>query len=478
MHRYSSGDWYTLVTPDGLAMLPDSVTPEFVERVWLALSKGHGLGAVLEGIVGAFGTSLSSLPPFAVASRTSAGDGVQVAVRGPIEVVVKASGAETAVTGLGVTTWSERSIDGVDVVQAALPGAAAVSLPINDGVVLANRILFAFQDAHFDKAAPAEAVRIDARQATPSLIDAPLVPETAAEAPEDPGTVEFAPDEVVERVPVLAPQEPVRAPQEPIPGPQEPVPAAEESAESREAPEAFAEEQAFSAPSGETTIAPLAGDLLALAEDEFDDDYDQLLYGDTVRSTVEDAAVRVTEDDSQTEHDGGARPIISGLPSFAHPDEAPSSPELGDHDGETISIAKLRALQTQASTSASASGLPALPGHAPSPITLVVSTGERITLDRGAVVGRRPRLARVQGGNVPQLVTVPSPNQDVSRSHVELRVEGAHLLAVDLDTTNGTKLLRPGVDPVRLQPGDATMLVAGDRLDLGDGILLDFEGLR
>jgi hypothetical protein len=61
---------------------------------------------------------------------------------------------------------------------------------------------------------------------------------------------------------------------------------------------------------------------------------------------------------------------------------------------------------------------------------------------------------------------------------VELRVVGQDLLAVDLNTTNGTRLLRPGLDPVRLQPGDPTILMDGDRLDLGDGVELRFEGLR
>jgi hypothetical protein len=51
------------------------------------------------------------------------------------------------------------------------------------------------------------------------------------------------------------------------------------------------------------------------------------------------------------------------------------------------------------------------------------------------------------------------------------------VLAVDLDSMNGTRLLRPGVDPVRLHPGQPSLLVAGDRLDLGDGVVLSFEGI-
>lgn len=86
-------------------------------------------------------------------------------------------------------------------------------------------------------------------------------------------------------------------------------------------------------------------------------------------------------------------------------------------------------------------------------------------------------MARVQEGNAPHLVTVDSPKGEISRSHVELRLEGTTVLAVDLNSTNGTMLVRSGMEPVRLQPGEPSMLVPGDRIDLGEGILLSFEGL-
>ncbi|NLA35317.1 MAG: FHA domain-containing protein [Actinobacteria bacterium] len=74
-------------------------------------------------------------------------------------------------------------------------------------------------------------------------------------------------------------------------------------------------------------------------------------------------------------------------------------------------------------------------------------------------------------------MVVASPSGHISRSHVEIRVEGADVLAVDLNATNGTRLLRLGADPVRLHPGESTLLVSGDRLDLGDDVILTFEGI-
>lgn len=106
-----------------------------------------------------------------------------------------------------------------------------------------------------------------------------------------------------------------------------------------------------------------------------------------------------------------------------------------------------------------------------------ISTGNRIILDRSAVIGRRPRASRVSAEDVPQLITVPSPQQDISRSHLELRLEGWHVVATDLDTTNGTTLMRPGMEPVRLRSGEGVVLGEGDQLDLGDGILLMMRGM-
>ena len=104
------------------------------------------------------------------------------------------------------------------------------------------------------------------------------------------------------------------------------------------------------------------------------------------------------------------------------------------------------------------------------------SHGEVVELVQPVVVGRFP-MAQSPNAPAPRLVTVLSPSQDVSRSHLEVRLEGWHVLLVDLDTVNGTTLLRSGQAPRRLHPHEPTLITEGDVVDLGDGVLLTFEGI-
>ncbi len=104
-----------------------------------------------------------------------------------------------------------------------------------------------------------------------------------------------------------------------------------------------------------------------------------------------------------------------------------------------------------------------------------LSTGELLDLDQSLVVGRQPSVSRVQGAVMPELVQVASPGGDISRSHVEVRLEGWHVMLCDLKATNGTVLVREGQAPRRLAQGEMAILLDGDIAELGDGISLRFE---
>ncbi|UOD82526.1 FHA domain-containing protein [Paenarthrobacter ureafaciens] len=104
-----------------------------------------------------------------------------------------------------------------------------------------------------------------------------------------------------------------------------------------------------------------------------------------------------------------------------------------------------------------------------------ISTGELIDLDKSLIIGRQPSVSRVQGGTMPRLIQVESPGGDISRSHVEVRLEGWHVMLCDLKATNGTVLIREGQAPRRLAQNEMAILLDGDIAELGDDISLRFE---
>jgi hypothetical protein len=99
-----------------------------------------------------------------------------------------------------------------------------------------------------------------------------------------------------------------------------------------------------------------------------------------------------------------------------------------------------------------------------------LSTGDLIDVDRAVVIGRSPYVSRVAATDLPRLVAVPSPNQDISRAHVEIRPADWHLVVADLDSTNGTMVRAPGRPPQRLRPGQEVVVEPGWTVELGDGV--------
>ena len=108
--------------------------------------------------------------------------------------------------------------------------------------------------------------------------------------------------------------------------------------------------------------------------------------------------------------------------------------------------------------------------------TLRLSTGDVVTLDRGVLLGRSPKLnADLPPGERPHLVRVPSPENDISRNHVEVVLEGWHVLVRDLGSTNGTTVALPGQPPVRLRPSDSQVVEPGTVVTLADEVTLTYE---
>ncbi|GAB3063593.1 hypothetical protein GCM10027053_27790 [Intrasporangium mesophilum] len=107
---------------------------------------------------------------------------------------------------------------------------------------------------------------------------------------------------------------------------------------------------------------------------------------------------------------------------------------------------------------------------------LRLSTGDVVTLDRSVLLGRAPTLGEgLAATDRPHVVKVPSPERDVSRNHVEVILEGWHVLIRDLATTNGTMVTLPGDSPVRLRANDQQVLEPGSVVSMADEVHFTFE---
>lgn len=456
--------WRAAVSPRALAVLSPAVTPQTAEAVWRRLD-GGGIGALVEALTGAFGTSLTAIPPFALVVVED--EDVRIAVRGPLDVVVEGEAGAVEVSGRGVATWAERLVSRphrVTVVPDGEPGSIdeADALPLASGVVPVSGIVLmpggvgvvvaavpapaAAVAAHRGAASAAEATTgsTGARATGPVETDADTAaPEPATSepatthGPDTTGSIEAAAGDTW--IPALTQVPLDEVPLDEVPGANVP------SASVDRAP---AESAADPAPADDSTIATPRTAAAASPD-----------VGGAWAATV----VR------------GAVPDTSAAPA-------------GDHDGATISVAEARAMRGQSAGGQGGTGsqggtaspfepVADVPSRRPATGRVRLSSGQVVELERPVVIGRRPRSPRASGAELPTLIAVESPEGDISRSHVEIRAEGEHVLVTDLATTNGTVLRRVGQDPVRLHPSEPTMVVTGDVLDLGDGVTVTFEDL-
>jgi hypothetical protein len=119
------------------------------------------------------------------------------------------------------------------------------------------------------------------------------------------------------------------------------------------------------------------------------------------------------------------------------------------------------------------------PVTVPRPVLGVLrfATGESVPLARPLVMGRAPKSSSGggAGGEMPVLFTVKSPQSDVSRTHLEIRIDGWHVLVVDLDSANGTTLTIPGQQPRRLHPGEPVTIPIGAQVTMADEVSFVYE---
>lgn len=186
-----------------------------------------------------------------------------------------------------------------------------------------------------------------------------------------------------------------------------------------------------------------------------------------------DGVPEVETETGEAEPDLGPATEAVSLPPVAEPVAA--APVSGhDHDGAT---------QAGGWLPGPFAPPPGIPGQPPAPgvvsravARLVLSSGETVDVDRAVVIGRAPEARRFPSAEQPRLLPVPSPHQEISSTHLEVRpgsgADHGSAVATDLGSTNGTVLVQPGLPPEDLQAGIAVQLVPGAVIDLGDGLTI------
>lgn len=495
------GDCPAAVTPRGVVVLEPGCE-DLAGRLWDLLHSGGDLGSVLQMMTSSFSADLLSLPSFVAVINE--GGSAHVAVRGAFELVVRTGKGPVSLTSGSVVTWSEHRLTDVTGWSVASPAGEAADgespspWGVQDAMIPVSRVVWQLE---------AESDALDL-ESLPTGVEHELFAQ-GADATLFGGV---APSEVADLAGAPVPAE--------LPILREPHTLAEPPSETAYIP---IEE--------EVAVTPAVPAAQEPAPKEADADFSDLFTDHTIRRTVEDAAVREVRNDenpfaalgeggtptpgesasseerpgsSRTSTDGGF--FIDGVPAGS------ATPQVGDHDGHTVRSSRrdeLRAVARGILDNTPAPDVPKVgpvvpavlclsghpnPPHAqscrlcdasmseqtalvarPSLGVLMVSTGERIALDGDIIIGRRPRSQPQAGRPEAHLVPVASPNQQISRTHCEIRVDGWDVRVRDLGSNNGTFLLRPGQAAVRVGESSGMILQIGDVIDMGDSVTARME---
>jgi FHA domain-containing protein len=106
---------------------------------------------------------------------------------------------------------------------------------------------------------------------------------------------------------------------------------------------------------------------------------------------------------------------------------------------------------------------------------LRMSNGEVVRLDRGVILGRAPELPSGDERDRPNVLRLISPENDISRNHAEVVLDGWHVYVRDLGSTNGTVITLPGQQPTRLREDDMHPIEPGTTVSLADEVTFTYE---
>lgn len=446
VQQAAAGGWLAVVTAGRLLVVKgqDALSATDIRVLWETIARPDGLRASLESLTK---KGLSATPPFALVEWE--GDPIAAPVtarcilRGDVSLSLDTVSGDRDVTGTAVSTWLEQSVSDVTGFRLECGNGSQTSEAVFLPLVQCASWVSALRLGSYDHADADHTVVMPpraAQSARPPTVEVPVVDVPAADASATPAVAAELPEE--------------RASEETI----------------VEAP--TPENGGFENQTHEAADAAIAGTVI-----NEQSGYDHL-FGATQMRSVEDAAVRA---DEEPEHD--ETPVQSqkiDLPAFVTGSN-PADEVEGDHDGLTVFSGDIQKLRTGRKAKRDASAKRTDGGAAPeneaaqtapkSPeFYLTLMNGTKEYLGQPVLIGRAPSVSKVSGGHMPRLVTVGSADQDISRNHVQLSVEGDTVVVTDLHSRNGTIVVLPGKAPQKLRQGEPTSVIVGTVVDLGGGV--------
>jgi hypothetical protein len=419
---YTPGDWLVLSGPTSVVVLepPTHERAALTNTLWEEVVASSSIVDLADRLAS---FKIDALPSFGAFFWTA--EGMRSLVRGQVSVIDLATGKEVA-NGAGIQTWSEVGLAGVSHIRVDTPYEGDVTLlelPLVVGAVRASSVVLdASEQAQVDspqgQSVPAEASGPGLRTEPLSVVVAPTLSEPPQSA---------APEPVVEVDGVVA---------------------TEQTAE-------LSADEIAALQNADTQLLPSPVD------------------GPEAESQ-QDVAAPVVSTGTDSASDA-AEPVDAASTSEPWPDDSVQDSAI------LAVLCQNRHANPPNSISCRVCGSPLaskVPQFVAGPVLAVLraSDGSTAEVDRPVLIGRAPSADR-SSSRSPRLMTVPSPNHDISRTHLEVAPDGWQIVVTDLNSTNGTVLVRRGaVDRQQLAPGEPVPVQLGSVIELGDGVsvLIDF----
>jgi hypothetical protein len=504
---YVPGGWVAVSVP-GIWLLAE-LRPEheIVQRSWSLLSVSEPTESTVDELLDALVSGgIRATPAFALVRLVD--DGARAIARGAASIIVGADGNERAIAAAPGTVWADEPIGAVKSIalRSSAKHAAEVELPMTSGVTMAASI----------QVWPAVETPPVVRAPMP-VDESPANPQAGRSAeeqsrPPEGDAADAAPDTADEEQPSYdflfgATQRPPALADESVAG--EPI-----------AGEPIAGEPVIEPAWGETAgwhtsaapFVPVTTVSDAAASPPADQEPPVALQSESEPVAVGgliDALPWATPAEPPTEDVPRWTPppvVPAGTPipdAQSHTPRQPPAVAAGSPDDVAHTVDRA-ALLAALNDPPPVTGPSVLAGHCPAghlspphapvyrvcgtampqqdafeiarpPLGVIrLSTGDTVALDRGVLLGRAPSEP-ADGDERPHLVKLASPENDISRNHAEIVLEGWHVFVRDLGSTNGTVVTLPGRAPTRLRTADLQLLEHGSVVTLADEVSFTFE---